>query len=177
MKVCLYSRVSTAEQDPQKQVKQLRLYAENHGYEIVKVYTDVISGTKSSRPALNELMQDAFNGEFEKVIIWKLDRLGRGTKHLLDILTKFQNWNIHLVITTMQLDTNTPHGKFFFTVAGAFAEFERAIISERTKLGLKHAKNVGKRGKDKKPRKWRADKGKKRGPPKKPVLPPETTPN
>jgi DNA invertase Pin-like site-specific DNA recombinase len=163
MKVAIYSRVSTDEQDANKQEKELLLFAQRHNYEVYNTYLDVISGTKDSRPNLNRMIQDAYNKEFEAVICWKLDRLGRSLTHLIDIVNKLKNWGVGLIFTTQQIDTTTPQGKLFFHIFGAFAEFEREMISERTKLGLKNAKNVGKRGKDSKPRKWRSDKGLKRG--------------
>ena len=163
MKVAIYCRVSTDEQDINKQEVELQEYAKNHNHEIYKIYKDVISGSKDSRPDLNNMVIDGFNKKFNAVIVWKLDRLGRSLAHLIDVVNKFQNWNIGLIVTTQQIDTTTPQGKLFFHIFGAFAEFEREIISERTKLGLKRAKNVGKRGKDKKVRKWRSDKGLKRG--------------
>ena len=163
MRVAIYSRVSTDEQDPLKQENELKLFAERHNHTLVRTYKDVISGTKSSRPSLNQLIQDAYKKDFEAVIIWKLDRLGRSLAHMIDLVTKFNNWGVGLIFTTQQIDTTTAQGKLFFHIFGAIAEFEREMISERTKLGLKNAKNVGKRGKDTKPRKWRSDKGLKRG--------------
>lgn len=163
MIVAIYCRVSTDEQDIDKQEIELTSFAEKHNYTIFKVYKDIISGTKDSRPALNEMITDAFNKRFDAIICWKLDRLGRSLFHLIDIITKLNNWGIGLILTTQQIDTTTPQGKLFFHIFGAFAEFEREMISERTKFGLKNAKNVGKRGKDTKPRKWRKDKGVKRG--------------
>lgn len=153
MKVAIYCRVSTQEQNPEHQEKELRIFCNNRNYEIVEVYSDVISGSKDSRPELNKLMQDAYNRRFEAVIIWKLDRLGRSLQHLIDIINKFKLWNIALICQTQDLDTTTPNGKLLFHIFGAVAEFEKTLISERTKAGLKNAKNVGKRGKDKKTRK------------------------
>lgn len=177
MKVAIYCRVSTEEQHADKQETELTNFALKHNHEIVKVYSDVISGSKDSRPALNKLVTDAFNKDFEAVICWKLDRLGRSLSHLIDVVNKLDNWGVGLIFTTQQIDTTTAQGKFFFHIFGAFAEFEREIIRERTKLGLKNAKNVGKRGNDKKPRKWRSDKGIKRGGLKKQDLLINKTPN
>lgn len=151
MRVVLYCRVSTIEQNPEHQEDSLREFCMNR-HEIIKVYTDFISGAKDSRPALNNLMSDAYNNKFDAVVIWKLDRLGRSLHHLIDIINKFQLWNVGLICQTQDIDTTTPNGKLLFHIFGAIAQFERELISERTKLGLKHAKNVGKRGKDKKRR-------------------------
>lgn len=153
MRVAIYCRVSTEEQDPKKQELELKEYCERRKYDVVKVYTDVISGSTDSRPALNNLMIDAYNKVFDAVIIWKLDRLGRSIKHLIDSVNKFSLWGVELICTTQQIDTSTPNGKLLFHIFAAVGQFERDLISERTKLGMKRAKNVGKRGKDKRPRK------------------------
>lgn len=153
MNVAIYCRVSTEEQDAKKQETELLEFCKQREHDVIGVYTDVISGSKDSRPRLNDLMIDAYNGKFNGVIIWKLDRLGRSLKHLIDIVNKFQLWKVNLICKTQEIDTSTPNGKLLFHIFGAVAEFERELISERTKLGLKKAVNVGKRGKDKRPRK------------------------
>jgi len=153
MRVALYARVSTDDQDAGKQVVALREFCERRGFVVVGVFKDEISGVKASRPALNDLMLLAYEKRFEGVVVWKLDRLGRSLKHLIDIVNKLDLWNVHLICTTQDIDTTTPNGKLLFHIFGAVAEFERALISERTKMGLKRAVNVGKRGKDKRPRK------------------------
>lgn len=153
MKVAIYGRVSTEEQTTDHQVSSLLDFCKNRQYEVYKIYKDVISGAKDSRPELNQMMQDAYNRHFESIIIWKLDRLGRSLQHLLDITNKLERWNIGLICQTQPFDTTSPGGKLIFQIFGAMAEFERNLISERTKLGLKRAKNVGKRGKDKRARK------------------------
>jgi len=149
MKVAIYVRVSTSEQNPEKQKDELLEFCKNKKYDVFKIYSDIISGSKSSRPSLNEMMQDAYNKKFDAVLIWKLDRLGRSLQHLVDIVNKFKLWDVGLICKTQDIDTTTPNGKLIFHIFAAVAEFERELISERTKLGLKKAKNVGKRGKDK----------------------------
>jgi len=153
MNVGIYARVSTEEQDADHQVSTLSSFCQDKGFTIYNVYKDVISGTKDSRPALNQLMIDAYHHKFDVVIIWKLDRLGRSLQHLLDIVNKFEKWNVGLICQTQPFDTTSSGGKLIFQIFGAMAEFERNLISERTKLGLKNAVGVGKRGKDKGPRK------------------------
>lgn len=155
MKVAIYCRVSTEDQDAEKQVKACLEYCERNNFEVFKVYKDVISGTKSSRPAFNKLLEDMRHYRFNAVMVTKLDRLGRSLKHLLTLIDEFANKGINFIATTQNIDTSSAAGKFQLQVMGAFAEFERNIISERTKEGLKYAQNVGKRGKDKKPRKKR----------------------
>ena len=98
------------------------------------------------------MLQDMRKNHFKCVIIYKLDRLGRSLKHLLTICEEFNNKNIDLIVTSQNIDTKTPSGRLLFNILGSIAEFESELISERTKLGQKSAKNIGKRGKDKKPR-------------------------
>ena len=153
MKVVIYARVSTEEQSVDKQVDECKEFCKNRGYEVVGVYRDVISGIKSSRPQLDALMKDCFQKKFDAVVVWKLDRLGRSVEHLISILNQLQVYKVDFISVTQPLDTTTSQGKLLFNILGSFAQFERDMISERTKMGLRHAKNVGKRGKDKGPRK------------------------
>jgi len=152
-KCAIYCRVSTSEQDPDKQADLLKTFSSQQNIKVYKVYTDVISGVKDSRPALNDLMFDMRKGLFNCILIYKLDRLGRSLQHLITILEELHKKNVDLIVSSMNVDTKTASGKLLFNIMGAVAEFERELISERTKMGLKKAKNVGKRGKDKSPRK------------------------
>lgn len=155
MKVAIYARVSTEEQDPFKQVDAMKDYCRRNEHEIYHVYTDIISGTTSSRPQFNKLLEDMRRYKFQGVMVTKLDRIGRSLSHLLSIFDEFKRKSVHFIATTQNIDTTTAAGTLLFQIMGAFAEFERNIISERTKEGLAKARNVGKRGKDKKPRKKR----------------------
>lgn len=152
-KCAIYCRVSTEEQHPEKQEEYLKTYTKQENIEIYKIYTDVITGRKDTRPRLNEMLTDMRSGLFDCIVAYKIDRLGRSTKHLLTICEECYNKNINLVFATQNIDTKTPVGKMFFTILGSIAEFESSLISERTKLGQSNAKNIGKRGKDKRPRK------------------------
>jgi DNA invertase Pin-like site-specific DNA recombinase len=153
MRVAIYARVSREGQDVDNQVDVCREYCEQKGYAVVGVYRDVVSGVKDSRPQLDALMKDCFQGKLDIVVVWKLDRLGRSLQHLLSIINQWKDRGVNFVCVTQPFDTTTSNGKLLFQIFGAIAEFERELISERTKLGLRRAKNVGKRGKDKKPRK------------------------
>ena len=155
MRVAIYCRVSTEEQDVDKQEALCKQYCKVHGFEIFGVYKDVISGTKSSRPSFDKLLIDMRHYKFRAVVVTKLDRLGRSLQHLLSLFSEFERKKVEFIAITQNIDTTTSAGKLQMQIIGAFAEFERNLISERTKEGLKHAKNVGKRGKDKKPRKRR----------------------
>lgn len=163
MKVALYARVSTEEQHADKQIEALRDYCRRNEHEIFNEYIDTISGTSSSRPEFNRLLLDMRSYRFQGVMVTKLDRIGRSLSHLLSIFDEFKRKSVHFIATTQNIDTSTASGTLLFQIMGAFAEFERNIISERTREGLATARNVGKRGRDKKPRK-------KRGVLRKPVL-------
>jgi putative DNA-invertase from lambdoid prophage Rac len=155
VKVAIYCRVSTDEQDVDKQEFLCREYCNKKGFEIYRIYNDVISGSKANRPEFNELLEDMRNNEFDCIMVTKLDRLGRSLPHLISLMEEFNNRNVQFVCVTQNIETITPMGRLQFQIMGAFAEFERNIISERTKEGMRRAIGVGKRGKDKIPRKRR----------------------
>lgn len=161
MKVAIYVRVSTEEQDLTNQIELCKKHCEIHNHEIYKIYKDIFTGTKESRPAFNELLKDMRGYKFNMVIVSKLDRMGRSLSHLLTLFQEFNTKGVQFVAVTQNIDTSTASGKLQLQIMGSFAEFERNLISERTKEGLKGKVNVGKRGKDKRPRKMR---GKKRTP-------------
>ncbi len=156
MKVAIYTRVSTSEQDSSIQERLCLEYCQRQGFEVFKVYSDNgISGMKDSRPAFNELLRDMRQMRFNCVMVVKLDRLARSLKHILSLFEEFNKLGVHFIATTQNIDTSSSIGKFQLEVLGAFAELERNFISERTKEGLRGKINIGKRGKDKHPRKRR----------------------
>lgn len=155
MKVALYCRVSTYDQDASKQEFILNKWCKDNGHEVFKTYTDVISGSTSSRPEFNNLLEDMRHYRFRGIVVTKLDRIGRSLQHLLSIFDEFFKKKVEFIAVTQNIDTSTAAGKLQLQIMGAFAEFERNIISERTREGMLNAKNVGKRGRDKKPRKKR----------------------
>jgi len=155
MKIAIYARVSTEEQYADKQVEICKEACEKQGHEIYKIYEDIISGTTTSRPKFNKLLEDLRHYKFDAIMVTKLDRLGRSLQHLLSLFDEFNRKGIHFIAVTQNIDTSSASGRLQMQIMGAFAEFERAIISERTKEGLRKAEGVGKRGKDKKPRKRR----------------------
>ena len=146
-KAALYVRVSTADrgQDTNVQLGPLQEWVERLGYEPVVYAEEGVSGAKTSRPALDQLMKAVRRRQVLAVAVWKLDRLGRSLEHLLQLLREFEANNARLLIHDMAVDTGTPHGKLFFSMIGAFAEFERALIAERVKDGLAYAKAHGTR--------------------------------
>lgn len=146
MKVALYARVSTRghNQTPETQLLALREYAAARQLEIVEEYVDAgFSGSKSSRPALDRMMQDARRRRFDSVIVARFDRFARSTRHLIQALEEFQSLGIAFVSLNEAIDTSTPMGKMVFTVLGAVAELERNIIIERINAGLDRAKKSG----------------------------------
>ena len=155
MKVAIYCRVSTDEQFADKQELICKEHCARMNYEVINIYKDVISGTTTSRPNFNKLLEDMRNRSFDCVMVTKLDRMGRSLQHLLSLFDEFNKKGIHFVAVTQNIDTLSATGKLQLHILGAFAEFERNLISERTKEGMKRAQGIGKRGKDTKPRKRR----------------------
>ncbi len=145
-RVALYARVSTTDQSTDSQLLDLRRYVSERGWHTFREYTDNgISGTKDSRPALNELMNDAKKRKFDVVLVWRFDRFARSTKHLILALEEFRNLGIDFVSYQENIDTSSPLGSAIFTIISAVAQLERDIIAERVKAGLRRAKENGKR--------------------------------
>jgi DNA invertase Pin-like site-specific DNA recombinase len=141
----VYCRVSTQEQSTAAQETELKEFAKNRGWEITRVYGDTISGTKDSRPGLNQLMADCHSRKIDVVLVWKFDRFARSVSHLLRALETFEELGVEFVSISEQVDTSTAAGKMIFTVLGAVAALERSLIAERTKLGIMNARKQGKR--------------------------------
>ncbi len=136
-KVALYVRVSTKDQNPAMQVSDLRRYAQQRGFEILKEYVDIgISGTKASRPALDALMDAARKRLFDVVLVWRFDRFARSTKHLVDALHEFRGLGINFISYQEAIDTSSPMGEAMYVIIGAMAKLERDIIVERVKAGM-----------------------------------------
>jgi DNA invertase Pin-like site-specific DNA recombinase len=147
-RVAIYSRVSTASQNTENQVRELRQVAERHGWQVVAEFSDPgISGAKGrdQRPGLEAMMQAVTRREIEMVMAWSVDRLGRSLQNLVEILGELHGKRVDLYLHQQGLDTSTPAGKALFQMMGVFAEFERAIIRERVRSGLDRAKAQGKR--------------------------------
>ena len=145
-RVALYARVSTTDQSTESQLLDLRRYTRERGWTIFKEYCDNgVSGTKDSRPALNELMNSAKKRRFDMVLVWRFDRFARSTKHLILALEEFKNLGIDFVSYMENIDTSSPLGSAIFTIISAVAQLERDIIAERVKAGLRRAKENGKR--------------------------------
>jgi DNA invertase Pin-like site-specific DNA recombinase len=143
----LYLRVSTQDQTTANQERELRQVADRAGWEIVHVYKDHgISGAKGKdkRPAFNALYKAVARREFEVVMAWSVDRLGRSLQDLVGFLSELHAAGVDLFLHQQGLDTTTPAGKAMFQMLGVFAEFERSIIQERVRAGLRRAISEGK---------------------------------
>ena len=146
-RAAVYLRVSTVEQTTANQERELREVAGQMGCEIVKVYKDHgISGAKArdKRPAFDALCRDAAQRKFDMVMAWSVDRLGRSLQDLVAFLSELHALKVDLFLHQQGLDTTTPAGKALFQMMGVFAEFERAMIQERVRAGLRRAKDEGK---------------------------------
>ena len=146
-RAAIYVRVSTDKQTVENQVQELRRIAERRGWEVVEEYRDAgISGAKGrdQRPGLDTMLKDAQRRRFDVVMAWAIDRMGRSLIDLLGTIQTLEACNVDLYLDQQAIDTTTPAGKLMFQVTGAFAEFERSMIRQRVKAGLKRAKDEGK---------------------------------
>jgi DNA invertase Pin-like site-specific DNA recombinase len=147
MRVALYARVSRHDKDqnPENQLIKLRSFAERHQWTVYREYVDYASGAKPSRPQFDEMLRDARARRFDAIVIVRIDRLARSTRHLLNVLESLQGFGVDLICTDQEIDTKSPAGKLPFTVLGAVSELELDLIRERTKDGLARARAQGKR--------------------------------
>ena len=149
LRVAIYARVSTTDQNPELQLRQLRDYAERRGFAVTREYVDQASGDTARRrrraPEFEALMADARRRRFDCVLVWKYDRFARSLGTLIAALAEFNMLGIDFISHTQAIDTTTPMGRLFFHIIGSFAEFERDVIVERVKAGLANARAKGKR--------------------------------
>src|ERR1700692_2588103 len=146
-RVAIYLRVSTLDQTTANQERELREVASRMGCEVVKVYRDHgVSGAKGrdERPQFDRLCHDATQRQFDAIMAWSVDRLGRSLQDLVKFLSEIHALKVDLYLHQQGLDTTTPAGKAMFQMMGVFAEFERAMIQERVRAGLKRAVDEGK---------------------------------
>lgn len=133
-----YARVSTAEQDPALQHDALRAAG------CARIFTDTASGAADDRPELARLLERLLPGD--TVVVWRLDRLGRSLRHLIDVVTDLDARRVGFRSLTESIDTTTPGGRLVFHLFGALAEFERQLIRDRTLAGLAAARSRGRSG-------------------------------
>lgn len=145
MRAAIYARVSTNDQEPENQLRELRSYVEARGWTPTEFVDKGVSGAKESRPALDTLLKAAKRRKVDTLVVWKLDRLGRNLRHLILLLDELSVSGVSFVSLNEGIDTATAAGRLQLHLLGAIAEFERARIAERVKLGLARAKAQGKR--------------------------------
>ncbi|MCA1699560.1 MAG: recombinase family protein [Actinobacteria bacterium] len=133
-----YARVSSAEQNAELQADALAAAG------CWRVFTDSASGALDRRPELDRLLEQLRPGD--TLVVWRLDRLGRSLRHLLDVVTDLSERGVGFRSLTESIDTTTSGGRLIFHVFGALAEFEREIIRERTQAGLAAARARGRKG-------------------------------
>jgi DNA invertase Pin-like site-specific DNA recombinase len=144
--VAIYARVSTKEQSTEAQVAQLLAMCRSRGWsETVVFRDDGISGVRDNRPELDQLRHRMLAGEFEAVIVSKMDRLGRSLGMILRFWDDADAAGVRVVVVDQGIDTSTPSGRLQRNMLGALAEFERELILERTQAGIARARALGKK--------------------------------
>jgi DNA invertase Pin-like site-specific DNA recombinase len=141
----LYARISTGDQHAETQLYDLRELAKQRRYEIVHEYTDTISGAKSKRPGLDQLLADARRHRFDVVLVAAFDRVARNVRHFLEVLDELSHLNIEFVSLRENIDTGGPLGRAMVVIVGAIAELEKSLIVERVRAGMRRARLEGRR--------------------------------
>lgn len=146
-RVAIYARVSTLDQNPEVQLDQLRQFVADRQWSLVQEFVDHgVSGATRQRPQLIHLLETVHRHQIDVVLVWKLDRLGRSVPDLFHLIDTFRNSNVEFVsFNDPGFDTTTAGGKFIFTLFAAVAQFERDMISERTRAGIALARRKGKK--------------------------------
>ena len=146
MRAALYLRVSTDEQTVDNQRQALQDVATARGWPVVKVFADEgISGAKGrdKRPGFDGMLKASVRREYDILMCWSVDRLGRNLGDLVNMLRELEGSGVSLYLHTQAIDTSTPAGKAFFQMAGVFAEFERAMIQARIRAGIERRRRSG----------------------------------
>ncbi|HLZ52057.1 MAG TPA: recombinase family protein [Candidatus Acidoferrum sp.] len=143
VRAAVYARVSTLDQNPDLQLRELREFSRRRGWTIVEFVDHGISGAETRRPRLAALTESLQRRQFDVVLVWKFDRLFRSVQHIVQFFGLLQHLKIDFVSVTEQIDTGSPSGKLIFHVLAAIAEFEREMIRERVLAGMRAAKARG----------------------------------
>jgi DNA invertase Pin-like site-specific DNA recombinase len=120
-RAALYMRVSTVDQHPETQLVDLRRMAAQRGYQIINEYTDRLSGTKTKRPGLDQMLVDGRRGRFDVVLVWASDRIARSVKHFLEVLDELNRIGVEYVSFRENIDTAGPQGRAIVVIIGAIA--------------------------------------------------------
>jgi DNA invertase Pin-like site-specific DNA recombinase len=147
MKAFLYARVSTNNgQNPEVQLREIREYCQRRGIEIAGEFVDTgVSGSKASRPQLDAMLAACRKRKADAVVVYRYDRFARSLRQLVNALAEFDALGIHFISLHEGVDTSTPNGRLVFGIFASIAEFERELIRDRVRSGLKAAKARGKR--------------------------------
>ena len=144
-RAAIYARVSTFDQEPENQLAELRRYVAARGWTAVEFVNRGVSGSRDRRPALDAVLTDIKRRQFDVLVCWRLDRLGRSLKHLVTLLDELQALGVAFVSLQEGIDATTPAGKLQMHILAAIPEFGRARIAERVMAGLARAKKQGTR--------------------------------
>jgi len=131
-KVAIYVRVSKKEQNYETQKSMCEDYCKRNSLEVFDTYEDKFTGKEFSRPRFDDMLKDMRDGNFNVVMVYKLDRIGRSLPHLLQLFQEFKNRNVDFVSVTQPFDTTTPEGKLMIRLMMLLAEYERELIASRT---------------------------------------------
>lgn len=144
MQTAIYMRVSTEEQDISLQKREISIFLELKGIRDYQIYKDVgFSGKNDVRPDFKRLLDDCKQGKVEFLVVWKLDRLFRSLRHLISFLDDLKAMDIKFAAVQDNVDLSTPAGELMANMIGSFAQFERSLISQRTKAGMQAKKALG----------------------------------
>lgn len=128
MRAAVYARVSTLDQEPENQLRELRRYVETRGWQFTEFIDKGVSGARESRPALDSLVRDARRRRFDALVVWRLDRLGRNLRHLILLLDELTALGISFVSLGEGIDTATPAGRLQLHILGAIADYAEPVI-------------------------------------------------
>ncbi|MEE3252805.1 MAG: recombinase family protein [Nitrospinota bacterium] len=147
-RVALYARLGTDGKTPETQLQELQKIADQNGWKVVQEFMDQgirLSKGKDQRPKFDEMLQGVKEGDFDLIMTWSVDRLGRSLPHLISFLDELYLSKVDLFLHKQGINTTTPAGKMLFQMLDVFSEFERAMIQERVNTGLLRARAQGKR--------------------------------
>jgi DNA invertase Pin-like site-specific DNA recombinase len=145
-RAAFYVRVSTVDQHPETQLRELREYAQHRGLSVAQEHEYVdhgFGGAKARRPALDRMLQDALRRRFDVLLVWSCDRLARSTKHFLQVLDELDSCGVQFVSLREAFDTSGALGRAFLGIVAVLGEMERALLIERVRSGMARARAEG----------------------------------